>query len=92
MWRMLAFICAALIVAAAFSMPAQAQRGAHFSGARASGAHYSGGRMGSFSGARVGTANVSGGRIAGGTRFAAAPLAGRGMYRGGVGRGYASAG
>lgn len=52
MWKKLAPIFAAVIVAAAFSMTAQAQRGGHFRGGHVGG--FGGVRMGGFSGARIG--------------------------------------
>ena len=62
-------ICAALILAAAaFSAPAQAQRGGHGGGAHVGGggariggggAHFGGARVGGFSGARVGGAGLA---------------------------------
>ena len=85
----IASICAALILAtAAFSSPAEAQRG-HFGGGAGMGGagHFGGarvggmggiGRMGGISGARMGG-------IAGPGRIGA--LGGRGIYRGGVGPG-----
>jgi len=90
MWKLLASVCAALLVAAAFSVPAQAQRGAHFGGVRSGGVHYSGARVGGFSGARIGgisgvrMGSLSSARI-GAVPFSAARVAaaGPGIYRGG---------
>ncbi len=92
--KKLASIFAALIAAAAFSIPAQAQRGGHFGGARMGGAHVGGAHIGGFSGARMG--GFSAARVGGfgGARIGAAPFSGarvaatgRGIYRGGVWRG-----
>ena len=91
MSKKLAFIFVALLTAAAFSMPAHAQRGGHFGGVHASGSHFSGARVGGVSGARIG--GWSGVRMGGlsGARVGAVPYsgarvaaAGRGIYRGGV--------
>ena len=84
MWRMLAVICATLIVAAAFSMPAQAQRGVHFSGARMGGVHVGGPRVGNFGGARIGAAPFRGPGVGAAPFSGARVAAGRGVYRGGV--------
>ena len=89
MLKILSAICAAaLIVAAAFPISAQAQRrggfgGAHFSGARMGGAHFGGAH---FSGARLGGARFVGTRVGGariaGAQFGRRYVGNRGVYRG----------